>query len=160
MTGKALSGAWPAPVPAALDLRVEGPDVRGLSDADIRRLFPGRLTGERLNRLRNWPRVVVRVDEVPVGVATYTQTPVETHVPDFAIEVPASLEYEHGELAPHVVDSLLDAIEIRVSCRRVPPHRADSRRRTQPTHAPRIHLGQRGMRRLMDGKVAVVMHDV
>jgi hypothetical protein len=99
-------------MPAALDLRVEGPDVGGLTDADIRRLFPGRMTGERLNRLRNWPRVVVRVDEVPVGVATYTQTPVETHVPDFAVDVPASLEYEHGELAPHVIDSLLDAIEI------------------------------------------------
>lgn len=112
MTGRALSGAWPAQVPAALDLRVEGPDVSGLTDADIRRLFPGRMSGERLNRLRNWPRVVVRVDEVPVGLATYTQTPIETHVPDFAIEVPASLEYEHGQLAPHVTDSLLDAIEI------------------------------------------------
>jgi hypothetical protein len=83
-----------------------------LTDADIRRLFPGRMSGERLNRLRNWPRVVVRVDEVPVGLATYTQTPIETHVPDCAIEVPASLEYEHGQLAPHVTDSLLDAIEI------------------------------------------------
>jgi hypothetical protein len=70
------------------------------------------MTGERLNRLRNWPRVVVRVDDVPVGVATYTQTPIETHVPDFAIDVPASLESEHGELVPYVVDSLLDAIEI------------------------------------------------
>ena len=27
MTGRALSGAWPAPTPVALDLRVEGPDV-------------------------------------------------------------------------------------------------------------------------------------
>ena len=95
MTARALSGAWPKPVPADLDLRVEGPDVRGLTDAEIRRLFPAGTSGERLNRLLNWPRVVVRVDDMPVGIATYTQTPLETQVPDFSVEIPPSLDVEH-----------------------------------------------------------------
>ena len=112
MTSTALSGAWPTPEPTALDLRVEGPEVCGLNDADIRRLFPGPTSGNRLNRLRNWPRVVIRVDGVPVAVATYTQTPIETHVPDFAVEIPAANDYEHGSLRRQVVDALLDAIEI------------------------------------------------
>ena len=122
MTARALSGAWPSPAPAELDLRVEGPDVRGLTDAEIRRLFPDGASGARLNRLRNWPRVVVRVDDLPVGVATYTQTPLETQVPDFSVEVPPSLDVEHPDLVPQVLDALLEAIEIASlagGCRRV-----------------------------------------
>ena len=122
MTARALSGAWPIPEPVELDLRVEGPEARGLTDADLRRLFPGRATGDRLNRLRNWPRIVVRVDDVPVGVATYTQTPIETHVPDFSVEIPRPLELEHRHLAPQVLDALIEAIEIASlagGCRRV-----------------------------------------
>jgi len=122
VTARALSGAWPTPAPAELDLRVEGPDVRGLTDAEIRRLFPGGASGARLNRLRNWPRVVVRVDDLPVGVATYTQTPLETQVPDFSVEVPPSLDVEHPDLVPQVLDALLEAIEIASlagGCRRV-----------------------------------------
>jgi len=122
VTARALSGAWPTPAPAELDLRVEGPDVRGLTDAEIRRLFPDGASGARLNRLRNWPRVVVRVDDLPVGVATYTQTPLETQVPDFSVEVPPSLDVEHPDLVPQVLDALLEAIEIASlagGCRRV-----------------------------------------
>jgi hypothetical protein len=122
VTVTALSGAWPAPAPRELDLRVEGPDVKGLKDADVRRLFPGRATGERLNRLRNWPRVVVRVGDVPVGVATYTQTPIETQIPDFSVDVPPSLESERRYLETQVLDALLEAIEIASlagGCRRV-----------------------------------------
>ena len=122
MTARALSGAWPIPERVELDLRVEGPEARGLTDADIRRLFPGRTTGERLNRLRQWPRVVVRVDNVPVGVATYTQTPLETQVPDFSVEIPPALDVEHPDLVAQVLDALLEAIEIASlagGCRRV-----------------------------------------
>lgn len=112
MTSRALSGAWPTPQPAALDLRVEGPEVQGLTDADIRRLFPDRISGDRLNRLRNWPRIVVRIDEIPVGVATYTQTPIETQVPDFAVEIPHSIELNHPDVRRQVMASVIDAIEI------------------------------------------------
>lgn len=122
MTSRALSGAWPVPEPTALDLRVEGPEARGLTDTDVRRLFPGRITGERLNRLRNWPRVVIRIDDVPVGVATYTQTPIETQIPDFAVEIPPSIDVHHGNVRPAVLDSLLEAIEIASlagGCRRI-----------------------------------------
>ena len=112
MTSRALSGAWPTPEPVTLDLRVEGPDARGLTDADVRRLFPGRIAGERLNRLRNWPRILVRIDDVPVGVATYTQTPFETQIPDFAVDIPRSADLDHANARQQVMDSLLDAIEI------------------------------------------------
>lgn len=122
MTSRALSGAWPVPESTALDLRVEGPEARGLTDADVHRLFPGRITGERLNRLQNWPRVVVRIDDIPVGVATYTQTPIETQIPDFAVEIPSSIDVHHGNVRPAVLDSLLEAIEIASlagGCRRI-----------------------------------------
>ena len=112
MTGIALTDVWQMPAPAVLDLRVEGPDVRGLSDADIRRLFPERATGERLNRLRNWRRLVVRIDDRTVGVATYTQTPIETHVPDFAVGIPPALEARYENVSAKVIDSLISAIEI------------------------------------------------
>jgi len=122
VTSTALSGAWPAPEPVALDLRVEGADIRGLSDKDIRRLFPGPITGHRLNRLRNWPRIVLRIDDVPVGVATYTQTPLELQIPDFAVEIPPSIDLDHPDVRSQVVDSLLDAVEtasLAGGCRRI-----------------------------------------
>lgn len=122
MTSTALSGAWPTPEPVALDLQVEGPEVRGLTDADIRRLFPGQNSGDRLNRLRNWPRIVVRIDEVPVAVATYTQTPIETQVPEFAVDIPPSIELNHADVRRQVMASLIDAIEIASlagGCRRI-----------------------------------------
>jgi hypothetical protein len=93
-----------------------------LTDADIRRLFPGQIAGDRLNRLRNWPRIVVRIDDVPVGVATYTQTPMETQVPEFAVEIPSSIEPNHPDVRRQVMASLIDAIEIASlagGCRRI-----------------------------------------
>lgn len=110
--GTALRDVWQMPLPVALDLRVEGPDVRGLNDADIRRLFPEGVTGERLNRLRNWRRLVVRIDDRTVGVATYTQTPIETHVPDFAVVIPPSIQAQYESVAVQVLDALIGAIEI------------------------------------------------
>jgi len=110
------------PEAAALDLRVEGPEVPGLTDAEIRRFFPGPISGERLNRLRNWPRIVVRIDETPVAVATYTQTPIETQVPEFAVEIPRAIETNHPDARRQVMASLIDAIEIASlagACRRI-----------------------------------------
>ena len=121
MISTARSGAWPAQA-APLDLNVEGPEARGVTDADIRRLFPGRSAGDRLNRLRNWPRIVVRIDDVPVGVATFTQTPIEMQIPDFAVDIPPVLDLDHGNVRPQIIRALLEAIEIAAlaaGCRRI-----------------------------------------
>jgi len=108
---------------AALEVLVEGPDVPGLTDTDVRRLFPGStLTSGRHNRLRNWPRVVVRVDDTPAGVATYIQTPFEMQIPDFTVKVPAAAGSAGSKLEQRVLDALLDAIELAAlagGCRRV-----------------------------------------
>ena len=114
-----------------LDVMVEGPEAIHLSDIDLRRLFAGSaLSDVRLNRLRNWPRFVVRLDDVPVGVATYTQLDGETQIPDFAVEVPARLKKANTAISRRAVYALLDAIElasIAGACRRivvVPPREA------------------------------------
>ena len=107
----------------ALDILVEGPDGRGVLDADLRRLFPGgTLTGLRQERLRNWPRVVVRVDDVPAGLATYTQTPFEMQIPDFSVDIPSGVGSDRSRLAQRVLSALLDAIELASmagGCRRI-----------------------------------------
>jgi hypothetical protein len=106
-----------------LDVTIEGPDCPRLSDADLRRLFPGStLTGVRLNRLRNWPRLVVRHENVPIALATYTQIDGETQIPDFAIDLPARLKSSDGTLRRRALYALLDAIElasIAGACRRI-----------------------------------------
>jgi hypothetical protein len=106
-----------------LDVTIEGPDCPRLSDADLRRLFPGStLTGVRLNRLRNWPRLVVRHENVPIALATYTQIDGETQIPDFAIDLPARLKSGDGTLRRRALYALLDAIElasIAGACRRI-----------------------------------------
>ena len=101
-----------APEAADLDLRVEGPDARGLTDADIRRLFPGRSTGERLNRLRNWPRVVVRLTTCR-WESRPTRRPRSRH--RFRTSPWRSLLRSTGASGsgrPQVLDALLEAIEI------------------------------------------------
>jgi hypothetical protein len=115
----------------ALDVMVEGPEARHLSDVDLRRLFPGStLTGVRLNRLRNWPRFVVRLDDVLLGVATYTQLDGETHIPEVAVDVPARLKKLNPAIDRRVLYALLDAIELASvagACRRIvviPPREA------------------------------------
>lgn len=96
-----------------LDLLVEGPEAAGVSDADLRRFFPGStLTGVRLNRLRNWPRIVVRLDGARVGVATFTQTHGETHIPDFAVHLASGIRSDRSCLERRVLYALLDAIDL------------------------------------------------
>jgi hypothetical protein len=106
-----------------LDVTVEGPDCARVSDADLRRLFPGStLTGVRLNRLRNWPRLVVRLDGLPVALATYTQIDRETQIPDFAVDLPSRLKSGDGMLRRRALYALLDAIELAAvagACRRI-----------------------------------------
>ncbi len=84
---------------------MEGPGVDGLIGVDLRRLFPGsQLNRGRLNRLRNWPRVILRIGDVLAGVATYTQTPFETQIPDFAISVPSGVHADQPGLAQRVLE--------------------------------------------------------
>lgn len=116
---------------AALDVMVEGPESRRLTDGDLRRLFPGSaLTGVRLNRLRNWPRLVVRLDDVPVALATYTQLDGQTQIPDFALDVPPRADAGDGTLRRRALDALLDAVQLASlagACRRIvliPPREA------------------------------------
>lgn len=111
--------------PTVLDVRVTGPDCDEISDGDLRRLFPGSsLTGSRLDRLRQWPRVVVtRGDEI-VAVATHQKTETEMRVPDIGLDVPP------GDLGDgpcrcserDILNTLLDAVElagVAGGCRRV-----------------------------------------
>ena len=122
MSHVALRSDVPAWGDAVLDVMVEGPEGKRLPDADLRRLFPGSaLTGVRLNRLCNWPRLVVRLDDVPVALATYTQHDGETQIPDCALDVPARANAD-GTLRRRALDALIDAIQLASlagACRRI-----------------------------------------
>ena len=115
----------PVPELEGLDVRVTGPDCDVLSDADLRRLFPGgALTEPRLNRLREWPRVTITFDGRVVGAATCQKTEGEMRVPDLAIDVPPPT-YGARTLRctdRDIVNALLDALELACiagGCRRV-----------------------------------------
>lgn len=112
-----------SPLPAALDVTIEGADGQRLAEGDVRRLFPGSvLTGVRLNRLHNWPRLVVRVGGAPVAVATYTQIDGGTQIPDFALDVPRRLATADATLRRRAVYALVNAIEMAAlagACHRV-----------------------------------------
>lgn len=111
---------------AALDVRVTGPDCDELSDGDLRRLFPGSsLTGTRLDRLRQWPRVVVTLGGDVVAVATCQKTECEMRVPDIGMDVPA-MEAGYATVCRcserDIINTLLDAVELACvagGCRRV-----------------------------------------
>lgn len=78
--------------------------------------------GVRLDRLRHWPRVVARLDHVPVGMATYTQVDGETRIPDFALDIPSGIRVDGPGLERRVLYALLDAIELASmagACRRI-----------------------------------------
>jgi hypothetical protein len=52
------------------------------------------------------------VDDILAGVATYTQTPFEMQIPDFAIDIPSALGPDRYGLAKRVLAALFDAIEV------------------------------------------------
>ncbi|OFW04752.1 MAG: hypothetical protein A3H96_10065 [Acidobacteria bacterium RIFCSPLOWO2_02_FULL_67_36] len=121
--------AYPSETPpsdlASFDVRVTGPECDVLSEADLRRLFPGSsLTQPRLDRLREWPRVVVRLGGRIVAAATCKKTEVEMRVPDIGIDAPPPTCC--GGVCRcserDIVNALLDAVElasIAGGCRRV-----------------------------------------
>ena len=106
-----------------LDVHVCGPGSDPLSADDIRRLFPGStLTQSRLDRLRDWPRVVVTCGGAVVGVATCQKTETEMRVPEIGVDA-ARNERD-------VLGALLEALELAGlagACRRLvvlPPRTA------------------------------------
>jgi hypothetical protein len=109
----------------ALDVKVTGPDME-LSDGDLRRLFPGSsLTGMRLDRLRQWPRVVISLGDDIVAVATCQKTEGEMRVPDIGMDIPA-MESGYAVICRcserDILNTLLDAVELASvagGCRRV-----------------------------------------
>jgi len=109
-----------------LDVRVTGPDCDELSDGDLRRLFPGSsLTDARLDRLRQWPRVVVTLGGDIVSVATCQKSEGEMRVPDVGMDVPA-MEAGYAAICRcgerDILNALLDAVELAAvagGCRRV-----------------------------------------
>ncbi|HXW07609.1 MAG TPA: hypothetical protein VD833_20405 [Vicinamibacterales bacterium] len=108
---------------APLDIDVQGPDGAPVPDGDLRRLFPGTsLTERRLERLRDWPRIVVRCGTRIVALATCKKTDVELRVPDLAFDPDCGCGHHE------VLGALLDAVELAGlagGCQRIivmPPH--------------------------------------
>jgi hypothetical protein len=111
------------PETAALDVRVDARDSSPLSDSDLRRLFPGStLTDIRLDRLREWPRVLVRFGECLVGVATYQKTERDLRVPDLGVQPPDAVIPCGACPSRDVLNALLDGLELAclaAGCRRI-----------------------------------------
>lgn len=92
--------------PASLDVKVLGPHCDPLSEPELRRLFPGSsLTGQRFDRLAEWPRMLVYCGDRVVGAATCQRLEDELLVPDIGICS------DNGCLELDVVNALLDALE-------------------------------------------------
>lgn len=107
----------PQPEASPIDVRVCGGDCEPMSDADLRRLFPGSaLTQARLDRLRELPRVLVIMGERTVGTATCQKVEDELRVPDLGVDVTTGgLRLVGGQPLPRereIINALLDAIEI------------------------------------------------
>jgi hypothetical protein len=105
--------------PPVLDVSVDGPDGVQLSDGDLRQLFPGSaLTGVRLDRLRECPRVLVRCAGQVVAIATYQKSERELRVPDLGLCDPSDASCTRRE----IVNALIDGVElacIAAGCRRL-----------------------------------------
>lgn len=99
-----------------LEATILGPHCAALDDGEVRRIFPGgALTEQRLDRLRRWPRIVVRRGGILVGAATCERAHSEFVVPDIGLA-------EEAEDSRDVISALLDAIEsacLAGGCRRI-----------------------------------------
>lgn len=92
---------------APMHFRVLGPDVGGVSVADLRRLFPGqRLTLARRHRLEQGGRILALCGHRVVGLAVYDRNDRELRVEEIGIDP--------DSLCPpaDVADGLLDALEL------------------------------------------------
>jgi hypothetical protein len=95
-----------APAMAGLEVTVLSRDCQPIADADLRRLFPGSaLTDQRLDRIREWPRVLVALGPTIVGAATCQRIHDELLAPDVGVCATCSCS------AHDVLHALLDALE-------------------------------------------------
>ena len=103
--------------PDLFEVRVNGPDCDPLSDADLRRLFPGSmLTQGRLDRLREWPRVAITCRGIIVAIATCQKVDLELRVAEVGVDAESACD------GREVLSVLFDAIELAAlagGCRRV-----------------------------------------
>ena len=91
---------------SGLEVKVLGPHCEAITDADVRRLFAGgALTQQRLDRLREWPRMLVGCGDRVVAVATCQRMDDELLVPDVGIVSDCGCP-EHD-----VLNTLLDCLE-------------------------------------------------
>lgn len=135
------------PESPAMEVRVCGGDCEPMSDADLRRLFPGSsLTQARLDRLRDLPRVLVIMGDRTVGAATCQKVEAELRVPDLGVETSVGgLRLVGGPPQPRereVINALLDAVEVAClasGCSRIV---------LSPPKVPLAFLERRGYRRV------------
>jgi hypothetical protein len=105
------------PDASVIEVRVCGGDCEPMSDADLRRLFPGSsLTQGRLERLRALPRVLVIMGDRTVAAATCQKVETELRVADLGIDAAAcGLRLVGGPPQPRereIINALLDAVEV------------------------------------------------
>jgi hypothetical protein len=142
-----LSSRTRQPETSQIEVRVCGGDCEPMSDADLRRLFPGSsLTHARLDRLRDLPRVIVVMGERTVGAATCQKVEHELRVPDLGIDsTVGGLRLVGGPPQPkerEVINALLDAVEVAclaAGCSRIV---------LSPPRVPIGFLERRGYRRV------------
>jgi hypothetical protein len=135
------------PESSPIEVRVCGGDCEPMSDADLRRLFPGSsLTQARLDRLRDLPRVLVIMGDRTVGAATCQKVESELRVPDLGVDTSVGgLRLVGGPPQPRereVINALLDAVEVAClasGCFRII---------LSPPRVPLAFLERRGYRRV------------
>jgi hypothetical protein len=94
-------------VPAPIQFRVLGPESRGPSFADLRRLFPGqRLTGARRVRVSMGGRILAVCGNRVAGLAAYEQTHNELRVYEMGVDPQSACGPDS------IAAGLLDALEL------------------------------------------------
>lgn len=92
---------------APMHFRVLGPDVSGLTAADLRRLFPGqRLTAARRRCLERGTRIVALCGKRVVGLAAYERGDRELRVEAIGIDTASACP------PVGIADGLLEALEL------------------------------------------------
>jgi hypothetical protein len=90
-----------------MHFRVLGPDMGGVSAADLRRLFSGqRLSRARRQRLEHEARILALCGHRVVGLAAYDRTDRELRVEEFGIDTASTCP------PAEIADGLLDALEL------------------------------------------------